>query len=193
MSIDSRSQAADGVMEVREDGRYVLRFERRLPHPPDRVWPALTEPDQLRQWFPADIEGKRRPGAKIRFVFRDDAPSAEELPELLEHDPETLDGEITDFEPPRLLAYTWGEEFLSWELRPDPDGCLLVFTTTFDERGGNIPHPEGPRKKGARDAAGWHACLDALEALVDGRPPAGDPSTDDAWRPLYESYVKAFD
>ena len=122
---------AAGTLEVRDDGKYVLRFERRLAHPPEKVWAALTEPDQLRRWFPTDIEGERRPGAPIRFVFREDAPSAADMPELLEHDPQDLDGEFTEFDPPRLLAYRWGDEHLRWELEPTAEGCRLAFAQTF--------------------------------------------------------------
>jgi hypothetical protein len=92
MSAGTRDRAAAGTLEARVDGTYVLRFERRLAHPPEKVWRALTEPDQLRQWFPTDIEGERKLGAKLLFVFRDDAPRAEDMPELLEHDPEDLEG-----------------------------------------------------------------------------------------------------
>lgn len=31
----------------------------------------------------------------------------------------------------------------------------------------------GERAKAARDATGWHFCLDNLEATVDGNPAAG--------------------
>ena len=34
---------ADGTLETR-DGRHVLRYERRLAHPVERVWAALTQP-----------------------------------------------------------------------------------------------------------------------------------------------------
>jgi uncharacterized protein YndB with AHSA1/START domain len=165
---------AMGTLKVHEDGQYVLRFERQLTHPPERVWRALTEPGELSQWFPTDIEGERAPGAKIRFVFRDPAPRAADMPELLEHDPEDLDGEFTEFDPPHVLAYTWGDEGLRWELEPTAEGCRLIFIHTFTERSG-IPHPAGPWKKAARTAAGWDVCLASLEALLDdGTPPAGD-------------------
>ena len=186
------TSAVAGTLAVRDDGRYVLRFERRLAHPPDKVWRALTEPDQLRQWFPTDIDGERKLGAKILFVFRDDAPRAEDMPELLEHDPEDLEGEFTEFDPPRLLAYTWGDEDLRWELEPTADGCRLALTHTFDERSG-IPHPAGPRKKAARTAAGWHVCLAALDTLLDRGPRDNDRSGDQPWQPLYERYVEMFD
>jgi hypothetical protein len=34
------------------DGRDALRLERRLPHSVERVWRALTEPEELAHWFP---------------------------------------------------------------------------------------------------------------------------------------------
>jgi uncharacterized protein YndB with AHSA1/START domain len=94
----------------------IRRFERRLPHRPEKVWRALTEARELAQWFPATIEGEREKGALLRFVFNDgQEPNAE--------------GEITECEPPRVLAYTMGGETLRWELSPIPEGTLLVFTT----------------------------------------------------------------
>jgi uncharacterized protein YndB with AHSA1/START domain len=187
MAANAQTETKRGTLEVRDDGIYVLRFERRLAHSPDRVWRALVEPDQLRHWFPTEIEGERKRGAKIRFVFREDAPTAEDMPDLLEHDPQELEGEFTEFDPPRLLAYTWGDEALRWELHPVGDGCRLVFTSEFDE-GGGIPHPGGPRMMAARDASGWDACLDNLAALLAGSP----PPPDDRWRELYEDYVRRF-
>jgi uncharacterized protein YndB with AHSA1/START domain len=188
MATDSQTQAGKGTLAVGDDGKYALRFERRLAHPPEKVWRALTEPEQLRHWFPTDIEGERRPGAKIRFVFREDAPTAADMPELLEHDPRDLDGEFTEFDPPRLLAYTWGEEALRWELDPIEGGCRLIFTHEFDERSG-IPHPAGPRKRAARDASGWEVCLANLAALLDGSP-AGEGEV--RWEAVYEDYVGRF-
>ncbi|MEV0089074.1 hypothetical protein [Saccharopolyspora sp. NPDC050642] len=37
--------------ELRDDGRYELRFERRLAHPREKVWRAIIGPAQLRAWF----------------------------------------------------------------------------------------------------------------------------------------------
>jgi uncharacterized protein YndB with AHSA1/START domain len=192
MPADTRGRAAAGTLEVRSDGKYVLRFERRLAHPPEKVWRALTEPDQLRQWFPTDIEGERKLGAKILFVFRDDAPRAEDMPELLEHDPEDLEGEFTEFDPPRLLAYAWGDEDLRWELEPTENGCRLALTHTFDERSG-IPYSAGPRKKAARNASGWDLCLASLETLLDGGSSHDDRPEGQPWERLYERYVEKFD
>ena len=109
-----------------------------------KVWRALTEPEHLKKWFPSDIEGERAAGAKLRFVFR-------------EGEGPTMDGEMLAFDPPSLMEMRWGDEILRFELRPEGDGSVLEFTNIFDELG-----------KAARDAAGWHACLDLL-ALRRGR------------------------
>jgi len=190
MPTDARS--TDGTLEVREDDTYVLRFERRLAHPPEKVWRALTEAEQLREWFPVDIEGERRPGAKLRFAFRDDAPKAADMPDLLEHDPVDLDGEFTEFDPPRVLAFDWGREHLRFELEPLDTGCRLVFTHSFDEHSG-IPHPGGPRKTAARTAAGWEVCLESLDAILGGTSATEDNRDQPNWPQLYESYLLRFD
>ena len=57
---------ADAILEDHE-GRVVLRFERVLRHPPERVWSALTEVDDLRQWHPSPFELERRAGGAVAF------------------------------------------------------------------------------------------------------------------------------
>ena len=58
--------AHDGQLIETENGVGV-RFERRLAHSPERVWRAVTEPDELAAWFPDTIEGEFAPGAEVRF------------------------------------------------------------------------------------------------------------------------------
>jgi uncharacterized protein YndB with AHSA1/START domain len=133
---------------TRHGARWELRFVRPLAHPPEKVWRALTEPQHLSAWFPADIHGERTAGAVLRFVFRnDEGPAA--------------DGEMLTFDPPKALEFRWGEELLRFELEPDGEGCVLTFINTFHQLG-----------KAARDAAGWHVCLDVLGYhLADEKPP----------------------
>ena len=155
----------DGTLE-RRGGRWRLRFMRRLPHPPEKVWRALTEPEHLAAWFPAAIEGERAAGAPLRFVHRDGRGPA-------------LDGEMLACDPPSLLELRWGDETLRFELRPDGAGTLLVFVDTFDQIG-----------KAARDAAGWHACLDVLACHLDGESPPWTPAG--RWQQVHEGYVARF-
>ena len=51
------------------DGQVGLRYVRRLAHPPEKVWRALTESEHLRHWLPCDIVGERRAGAPIELPF----------------------------------------------------------------------------------------------------------------------------
>ncbi|ADB51803.1 SRPBCC family protein [Conexibacter woesei] len=149
---------------VRSGGRNVLRVERRVAHPPEKVWRAVTEPAELSAWFPSPVElDELRAGAEIRFVG-DGFGSA---------------GTIAEVDPPRVFAFDWEGELLRFELAPDGDaGCLLVFTHTFDDRAG-----------AASFAAGWDACLDALDGLLDGiDPPAQPPEMSAA----HEAFVRRF-
>lgn len=159
------------------DGRFVVRFERRLGHAPQKVWRALTEAGELAHWFPAEIEGladARAPGAALRFVFAGE----ESVPGGT--------GVITEFDPPRLLAFTWDDEegqseLLRFDLSPGPgpDQCVLIFTHTFDDRA-----------KGSRDMSGWHLCLDALVARLAGEP--APEATPEQWQTVYSHYVREF-
>ena len=152
----------DGQLEQR-DGRWQLRFTRKLPHPPEKVWRALTEPQDLGAWFPTDIEGERAAGAPLRFVFRNgEGP--------------TIDGEMITYDPPSVLEFRWGGgETLRFELQPEGEGTLFTFRNTFDELG-----------KAARDGAGWHVCLDALAADLDGTP----WTSSGRWSAVHGSYVE---
>jgi uncharacterized protein YndB with AHSA1/START domain len=144
----------------------VLRFTRHLPHPPEKVWRALTEPEHLRNWFPTDIHGERRTGAPLTFAFRNG-----EGPEL--------DGRMLAYDPHTLLELQWGDdELLRFELTPTDDGTatLLRFANTFKDLG-----------TGARDAAGWHHCLHHLAADLDGHP-----SDEAIWEQVEPWYLEHF-
>lgn len=165
----------DGTLE-RSNGQARLVFTRRFDHPPEAVWRALTEAEDLAAWFPADIAGGWEPGAQLVFTFHD----AEEAAEVLEVDEApVLHGEVIAFEPHTRLEYTWDEDTLRFDLEPDGDGTLLRLTVTFDEIG-----------KAARDAAGWHACLDLLAARLAGVPPDFDP--EERWEHVHPEYVERF-
>jgi uncharacterized protein YndB with AHSA1/START domain len=155
-----------GVLE-RGEGTVTVRFARRLPHPPQKVWRALTEADHLTAWFPTTIEGDlAAAGAPLKFSFRE-VPIA------------PMDGHAISCEPPTLLEFLWGDETLRFELTAQDSGTLLAFSATFAEIG-----------KAARDAAGWHVCLDHLSGDLSGLP-AGAPS-DVRWRLVHPEYVARF-
>jgi uncharacterized protein YndB with AHSA1/START domain len=141
------------TLHARTDGRFELRFERRLAHPVAKVWRAITEPEQLRAWFPAAVDMEPTPGAKLRFELPSDAQARHDIPDadMVSY------GEVTAVNPPRLLEYTWSGEVLRWELEPADDGCRLRFTNVFDDR-----------EIAAGDGAGWHVALEALGTVLEG-------------------------
>jgi uncharacterized protein YndB with AHSA1/START domain len=154
-----------GSFEKLGENKGVLRFVRRLAHPRERVWRAITEPEHLKAWFPSTIDGERKTGAAITLVFPDNmAPPA--------------NGAILAYEPPRLFEFTWGEDTLRFELQPDGDGTLLTLTNTIVEIG-----------KAARDGAGWQVCLDALELDLDGK---GGREALGRWAEFSEQYKERF-
>jgi uncharacterized protein YndB with AHSA1/START domain len=159
-----------GTLEQEGDSS-ILRFERRLAHPPGRVWRALTDDAELAAWFPTTMEGERRTGAPLTYSFRqgEAAPFA---------------GEMLAFVPPSLLELRWADDVLRFELEPDGSGCVLRLRVTFPQLG-----------KAARDGAGWHVCLHRLGLWLAGdadndavdRGPA-EPS--DLWRVVHAQYVE---
>jgi hypothetical protein len=88
--------------------------------------------------------------------------------------------EVTESEPPRLLTGTWYGDVLRFELRPDGEGSVLVFTHAFAER-----------EKSARDAAGWDSCFRRFDALLAGEPMSESDSLE-SWPDVHERYVESF-
>ena len=127
------------------------------------VWQALTDREQLRSWFPCDVivaKSRWEVGALITFVFP---------PDVIDM---TLTGEVLTVDEPKTLVFTWREEILRFELRPEDGGTRLVLTD------------ELPADAASRNAAGWEMCLDRLAGL--------EPDSD-AWRTHFDGYVAAFE
>src|SRR5262249_13275997 len=143
-------------------GPRTLRFERRLAHPPARVWDALTDRAELGVWLAAEAELEPRLGGVVRLRWSESA---------------SMHGTGGEWEPPRTLAFTWdegdGESLVRVDLEPDGDGARLVLT-----------HERIDATSGF--GAGWHAHLDMLDGLLDGR----DVDWQERWdalRPRYEA------
>ncbi|HEY5226915.1 MAG TPA: SRPBCC family protein [Opitutaceae bacterium] len=144
--------------ELTYDGDFArLFYQRRLPYPRERVWAALTDPEQVKKWLMATsvaIDG--RPGGSLDTVA---GPSQIRAT-----------GKILTWDPPRAYEYEWvvepreelpkGENsFVRWELADVGGETVLT-----------LEHRRLTRATGSGFAAGWHAFLDRLAALVDGRP-----------------------
>ncbi len=86
--------------------------EREVPHPPDRVWRALTQQHLIEEWL---LKNDFEPVVGHRFTLAADWGSVE--------------GEVLEVEPNRTLSYTWGDHDLksvvTWTLTPTRTGTHL--------------------------------------------------------------------
>jgi uncharacterized protein YndB with AHSA1/START domain len=147
----------------------ILRLERIMPGPIERLWEYLTDPEKRSLWLaggPMDLQI----GGRVRLEFDHSQLSAETVvPE--QHagcEAEPCLGRITACEPPRLLSYTWAEDAgvnseVTFELEPQGDAVRLVLTHR---------RLEG-RELLIGVCAGWHAHLAILLDRLKEREPRG--------------------
>jgi uncharacterized protein YndB with AHSA1/START domain len=150
--------------------RWTLVFVKDLRHPPERVWAALTEPEQLAQWAPytADRDLAGTGDATLTMI---DGDNLQDLP-----------ASVIRAEPPLLLEHTWGGDLLRWELTRTPAGTRLTLRHTLDDR-----------EWAPKVAAGWHLCLVVADRLLNGRPIdpiRGEDAHRFGWDELNERYAE---
>jgi uncharacterized protein YndB with AHSA1/START domain len=155
MSSSERQTTPTG--SVAFNGEYAtITFSRRIGHPPENVWSAITDPEQLQSWYMtrATIAGGK--GGSIDFRSG---------PTQLH-----VTGRILSWDPPYLFEHEWkvepspsmpsGEEsVVRWELARDGNETLMTLT-----------HRRLTRRTAAGFAPGIHAFLDCLAAHLDGEP-----------------------
>lgn len=159
---------AGGVLEEGEGGLSVLRFRRRLAHPAERVWAALTSQAELIQWWgEAEVDLTEGGVFTLRWLNTDDQGNKA-----------VMHATITRLDPPRLLELTGGPHgVLRWELEPDAGGTLLTFSSTLSL----------PAQYRTKVLAGWHWHLDTLAGALDGR--GADLVGVSGWDQIHERYL----
>ena len=175
--MSGRTQYAPGPArgaEVLKDGeKWTLVLVRELRHPPAKVWDALTDPAQLREWAPFDADASlAKTGATVKLTTVG-APS-----------PHVTETKVTRADAPRLLEYTWGGFDVRWQLEPLSGGTRLTLWTNID------------RRYIAMGAAGWHICLDVMDHLLGGDPigriVGADALKFGGWQKLNAEYARQF-
>jgi uncharacterized protein YndB with AHSA1/START domain len=176
---------------VERTGRmHALRYERRLSHPVETVWEALTEPDRIGEWLAAAEQLELREGGRIALRWQnvpDDSGEWEaEGVEFDDVDPSApARGTITKLDPAHVIEYeTDRMGLMRWELREDPAGCVLTFTNVV----------ELPDRYREQTLAGWHIHLDHLEDALAGRPVEWSTWTEDHmghWSEIRDRYAAA--
>ncbi len=142
--------------------------EAQIDAPPQRVFKALTDQGELVRWF-TDAkhpvhrwEFDARPGGRFR-LFIDDATAA-----LHKVSPFDCRGEILEFDPPRLLVYTWIASWhadktrrtvVRWELDAIPGGTHVKVTHT-----GLADEPAARKDY----SGGWLGAIEMLQSFLAG-------------------------
>jgi uncharacterized protein YndB with AHSA1/START domain len=126
--------------------------EKEFPHPPEKVWRALTESSLIEQWL---MKNDFQPVAGHSFSLRMD-PVANWNG--------VIDCQVLAVEPFRTLSYTWGtlgsESVVTFSLTPTDTG-----THVRVEQAGFRPDQEA-NYKGAK--YGWQRFMGNLEHVVAG-------------------------
>lgn len=162
------------LARVQKDGEnWTLVLVRQLRHSPEKVWSALTDPAQLREWAPFDADaslGVAGTTVKLKTI----GPSAPMISETI----------IKRAVEPRFLEFRWGDGDLRWELEDFGGGTRLTLWHNID------------RRYISMGAAGWHICLDVLDQALNGTPlgriVGPQAMKFDGWQRLNAEYAKQF-
>jgi uncharacterized protein YndB with AHSA1/START domain len=86
--------------------------EREIPHPPEKIWRALTQPHLIQEWL---MNNDFQPVVNHRFNLRADWGA--------------VDCQVLAVDPHKTLSYTWGafglESVVTWTLTPTQTGTHL--------------------------------------------------------------------
>ncbi|MEW5847508.1 MAG: SRPBCC family protein [Myxococcota bacterium] len=143
-----------GKVEIQGEHASLI-FQRRLKHPPEAVWAALTEAAQLEAWYAHSAKLDGRAGGAVELVV---GP-----PKM------RWTGRILTWDPPRVLEYEFRtepreeipqgekESVVRYELARSGEGTVLTLT-----------HRKLSKGTALGFAPGTHAFLDRLAAHLDG-------------------------
>ena len=142
-------------------------LERRLKAPIDRVWSYFVDGDKRSRWFTGG-DSFSATGQAFSILFAHRNITNEKPPERwaqMESGEFPMTGRVLAFDPPRLLAITWGdgEEHVS-EVR-------FEFTAKGEETLLKLTHTKIDTNASLRDfAGGWTAHLETLATVLAGQP-----------------------
>ncbi|ALS98261.1 SRPBCC family protein [Lacimicrobium alkaliphilum] len=119
--------------------------ERELPHPPEKIWRALTEPMLIEEWL---MKSDFRPVVDHHFE--------------LDFEWGAVSCQVLEVQPHEKLTYTWNSGALktvvTWTLTPTSAGTRLHMA----QEGFQSEHPR--YYTGAQ--AGWPRFMEALERVL---------------------------
>ena len=155
------------LAQVLKDGeKWTLILVRELRHSPEKVWQALIDPAQLREWAPFVTDGSLGAVGTVKITWVGN--------------PTPIETKVTRVEAPKALEY--GD--MRWELEASGSGTRLTLWHKID------------RRFIAWGAAGWQISFDVLERLLGGNPIGAIAGADAmklaGWQRLVAEYSKQF-
>jgi uncharacterized protein YndB with AHSA1/START domain len=130
---------------TKPDSTRSVVVERELPHPPEKVWRALTQGPLIEEWL---MKNDFKPVVGHGFQLRADWG--------------VVEGQVLAVEPNNTLSYTWAayglESVVTWTLTPTSTGTHLRM-----EQSGFRPDQE-QAYQGAK--GGWQQFFAGLEQVV---------------------------
>jgi uncharacterized protein YndB with AHSA1/START domain len=157
---------ANGARVRKEGEKWTLILVRDLRHSPEKVWQALTDPAELREWAPFVVDASLGTIGTVNLTWVGN--------------PQALETKVTRAEAPKLLEY--GD--MRWELEASERGTRLTLWHKIDHR------------FIAWGAAGWHISFDVLERSLSGNPigriVGADAMKFEGWQRLVDEYAKQF-
>jgi Activator of Hsp90 ATPase homolog 1-like protein len=158
--------SASGAQVRKGAEKWTLILVRELRQSPEKVWQALTDPAQLREWAPFDTDGSLATVGTVKLTWVGTAAP--------------LETKVKRAEAPKLLEY----DDMRWELEGFGGGTRLTLWHNIDRRFISM------------SAAGWHICFDVLDRLLHGTPirriVGGEAIKFGGWQRLNAEYARQF-
>jgi uncharacterized protein YndB with AHSA1/START domain len=129
-----------------------LVIEREMPHPPEKVWRALTQGSLIEAWL---MKNDFQPVVGHRFSFRSTpVPGWDGV----------IESEVQVIEPNSRLSYSWGTmgtmSVVTWTLTPTKAGTHLRMEQT------GFRSEQDAAYKGA--TYGWTKFIGNMERVIGG-------------------------
>jgi uncharacterized protein YndB with AHSA1/START domain len=129
-----------------------LVIEREMPHPPEKVWRALTQGPLIEAWL---MKNDFQPVVGHRFSFRSTpVPGWDGV----------IESEVQVIEPNSRLSYSWGTmgtmSVVTWTLTPTKAGTHLRMEQT------GFRSEQDAAYKGA--TYGWTKFIGNMERVIGG-------------------------
>jgi uncharacterized protein YndB with AHSA1/START domain len=143
------------------EGDYgTLKFERRLSHPREIVWKAITDQKEIFRWLPdykGTFDGYK--GGAIDIV--NNLTGSHVTEEILVSDLHHVFEHEWHISPNPAFPHGEPESLVRWELKQDGDSDAILTVT----------HSRLTKPTSLIFAPGWHAYLDRLEAILNNQVP----------------------